>query len=260
MLRCNSVCRLKHFFQSLAMSSCLLLAGCVSTQVGDSTQSISGPAETETASANSGAADAFAAVLGGAALGALVVAGASGDVGQQALAQAAATADNPEAASIVGAVQSATAPFAAANEAGGTQLASLDTAGSGNCEARLREADAELGGYQFRNTTEQIEATMYVLNKQITIIDQLCPRSAEIANLRAMRVQQFNSAQRACDQISVKSHCVAQWPGQYEGIGSNATIVTGDTETPAQPNGPRPISIKRGCSNSSPGEGVCVVQ
>ena len=263
MLPRTPVCFIRHLPQAIAVATCLALSGCASPQVGDAAGSISKTSSTGTADAqaDSGAADAFATLLGGAALGAMAVAGASGEVGQQALAEAAASADNPEAASIAGAIQTATAPLAAANDADSAQYGGGIATGGGNCEALLRQADGELAGYHFESTPQQIEATMYVLNKQITIIDQSCPQSADVANLRALRVQQFDAAQRACNQISVKSQCVAQLPGQYDGIGSNAVVVEDQGGSDPGASGPRPMTIKQGCSNSGSADGrVCVVQ
>lgn len=67
--------------------------------------------------ANSDGGEVFALLLGGVATAGLIAVGASGDAGQQALAAAAASADDETGAAILGAIQTGTAPAAAANDA-----------------------------------------------------------------------------------------------------------------------------------------------
>jgi hypothetical protein len=175
----------------------------------------------------------FGALLGTVAVVGMAAAGASGDVGQAALAAAASSASDPTGAAIVSAIQTGTAPMAAANSAAGY---SGSTGGGGSCDEALRRVDQQLADANPRisNNIERMEATMWALMEQLAILRGQCPNDEPYRSMIQQHDASLNATISACNGTTTKASCVAQLPTGQPSLASQA--YTASESAPTEPN------------------------
>lgn len=178
------------------------------------------------ASADLGGGELFGALLGAVAVVGLAAAGASGDAGQAALAAAAASSDDPTGAAIVSAIQTGTAPMAAANSAAAYPGSGGELFGgaNGSCDEALRRVDQQLADANPRitNNIERMEATMWALMAQLEILRGQCPNAEPYASMIQQHDASLTATISACNGTTTKAGCVAQLPTGQPSLASQA--------------------------------------
>jgi len=217
-------------------------------------------AEESTANSGDAGAEVFALLLGGVATAGLIAAGASGEAGQQAIAAAAASATDPAAAGILGAIQTGTAPAAAANGTALTQQAAYSSGGGGSCDEALRQVDQQLANASsnIRNEIERMEATMWALMTQRQIMWDQCPNAEPYTSMIQQHSASFDATARACDAHATKGKCVAQLPTGQPSEASQAYLAA--QSSPEQSYGSSDTDRDEGGCRSVPGVSVCAVK